>query len=411
MGAQQRLAIDSEQLNPYYARAHNYLELGPFEYNPAHYESQEDGRFRLRLDERQVRTKMWQFSPPTRFGSKYRQSIVDSSNLHLFTHANAVEIEATESVRLVTGIRIRTIDGKAHRVRARQFALACGSIQTARLLLCSNRQALSGLGNDRDLVGRYFMEHLEMGGAQLMLAEPSALDFYRHRFTQPRLPSGELALTLEAQQQHQVLNGTVSLRPGTFPEEMRSFFLNFTERGLGERLRSRARANQSGGRANSLPVSVDMRRDYQMQCRAEQAPNPASRVVLSSEKDALGMPQADLHWKLTALDKRSVRTLFQVLANEFGRTGLGRVQILDWLLEDEPMWPSFLSGGFHHMGTTRMHRDASQGVVDANCRVHSLANLFVAGASVFPTSGAPNPTLTLVALALRLSDHLKALSE
>ena len=119
------------------------------------------------------------------------------------------------------------------------------------------------------------------------------------------------------------------------------------------------------------------------------------------------MPYADLHWKLSELDKRSMRIFFEMVAQEFGRTGLGRVQILDWLLEDDTTWPSFLSGGFHHMGTTRMHEDPRQGVLDANAKVHSMENLYVAGASAFPTSGAPNPTLTLIALSLRLSDHLK----
>jgi choline dehydrogenase-like flavoprotein len=129
---------------------------------------------------------------------------------------------------------------------------------------------------------------------------------------------------------------------------------------------------------------------------------------LSAEKDALGMPRARLDWQLTELDKRSIRTYYQVLGRELGRTGIGRVQIRDWLLNDDRSWPSFLSGGWHHMGTTRMHNDPRQGVVDANCRVHGLSNLFIGGAAVYATAGAVNPTLTLVALALRLSDHLKA---
>jgi len=91
-----------------------------------------------------------------------------------------------------------------------------------------------------------------------------------------------------------------------------------------------------------------------------------------------------------------------------GRTGLGRVQLAEWLLDnDDTAWPSFLSGGWHHMGTTRMHADPRKGVVDSECQVHGVGNLYVAGSGVFSTSGAPNPTLTLVALTLRLSDNLK----
>jgi choline dehydrogenase-like flavoprotein len=130
-------------------------------------------------------------------------------------------------------------------------------------------------------------------------------------------------------------------------------------------------------------------------------------VTLSTEKDALGMPRAKLNWQLTELDKRSIRTFYQVLGREMGRTGNGRVQMRDWLLSDDRTWPSFVSGGWHHMGTTRMSADPKQGVVDANCRIHGLANLYIGGASVYPTAGAVNPTLTLVALSLRLADHLK----
>ena len=396
-----------DHLIPFYERAQQYVELGPFAYDTAYYEAQDADRRRLHFDERRIRSKMWQYSPPTRFGSRYRQPLIDSENVHLYTYANAVEIAANEPVRQAVGLSVKTPNGNSHRVTARHYVLACGTVQNARLLLCSNTQAPAGLGNDRDLVGRFFMEHIEMGGAQLILTEPSALSLYRHSFGGPRLPSAELGLSLEMQHEHRVLNGTASLRPGTFPAHMRSFFQNFTERGLGAWLREH---DPSDVPAVPPPVSVEVRRDFRMQCRAEQAPNPDSRVLLSNERDALGMPRADLHWKLTALDKRSIRVMFDELALEFGRTGLGRVQILDWLLEDDSSWPSFLSGGFHHMGTTRMHKDIAQGVVDANCRLHTIENLFLAGAAVFPTSGAPNPTLTLIALTLRLSDHLKGLS-
>jgi choline dehydrogenase-like flavoprotein len=149
-------------------------------------------------------------------------------------------------------------------------------------------------------------------------------------------------------------------------------------------------------------------RFFHLMTRQEQAPNPDSRVTLSAEKDALGMPRAKLDWRMTELDKRSIRAFYQLLGTEIGRTGMGRVQIRDWLLDDDRTWPSSISGGWHHMGTTRMHADPRQGVVDVNCRVHGLGNLYVAGSSVYPTAGAANPTLTLVALSLRLSDHLKS---
>ena len=116
---------------------------------------------------------MWQFSPPTRFGTKYRDAIVNSRNVHLYTHANVCEVEANDGLSAVDSLRVRTFDGKEYRVKARCYVLACCTIQNARLLLASNRRASAGLGNAHDLVGRYFMEHLEMPSGELVLAKPN----------------------------------------------------------------------------------------------------------------------------------------------------------------------------------------------------------------------------------------------
>jgi choline dehydrogenase-like flavoprotein len=127
-------------------------------------------------------------------------------------------------------------------------------------------------------------------------------------------------------------------------------------------------------------------------------------VRLIEERDALGVPRVQLEWRLSPLDKRTLWKGHRLLARALGRAGLGRLQVL--IEEDDHSWPTGLGGGRHHMGTTRMHADPKRGVVDANCRVHGMANLSVAGSSVFPTSGSANPTLTLIALALRLAEHL-----
>jgi choline dehydrogenase-like flavoprotein len=147
--------------------------------------------------------------------------------------------------------------------------------------------------------------------------------------------------------------------------------------------------------------------------RGEQAPNPDSRVMLSQERDALGVPQADLDWQLTALDKRTVAVLVDTLDQEFKRLGLGRVTPEAWLSDGKTAWPvdptvsNHPIGGYHHMGTTRMADTPASGVVDADARVHGIDNLYVAGSSVFPTSGWANPVLTTLALTLRLADYLK----
>jgi choline dehydrogenase-like flavoprotein len=149
-------------------------------------------------------------------------------------------------------------------------------------------------------------------------------------------------------------------------------------------------------------------RAYQLFTRVEQAPNPLSRVTLDTDTDALGMRRAMLHWELTPLEKRSIRTIYNLIGQQLGIATKGRIRLMEYLQDEhDNSWPEFTGGGWHHMGTTRMSNDPKQGVVDANCKVHGISNLFIAGSSCYVTAAAPNPTLTLVALTLRLSDHLK----
>ena len=408
--------IRREELDPFYARAHRILDLGPYEYDARDWVRRDRELAPLQLDPDAVWTKMWQFSPPTRLGTKYRDAIVNARNVHLYTHANVCEVEANDGLTAVQGLRIRTLDGKEYRARARHYVLACSTIQNARLLLASNRRATAGLGNASDLVGRYFMEHIEMPGGELVLAKshPAKMKMYAFDYGQTKA-RGELALSARVQRENRILNGTSSLEPGSPGEAVKSTF-QFLPPKMLEALMAWEKSGRKGPPpfvspeppvASSAPAPTP--RFFHLATRQEQAPNPDSRVTLSTERDALGMPRAKLDWRLTELDKRSIRTYYKLLGQEIGRSGVGRVQLRDWLRsDDDRSWPSFISGGWHHMGTTRMHADPRQGVVDADCRVHGLGNLSVAGASVYPTAGAANPTLTLVALSLRLSDHLKS---
>ena len=155
-----------------------------------------------------------------------------------------------------------------------------------------------------------------------------------------------------------------------------------------------------GELAGTLPVT-----GISVSTRIESTPNPDSRVRLGTERDALGMRRVELDWQLTELDKHSVVRMMELLASEFGRTGLGRVRVD--VEEGADSWPADLEGGWHHMGTTRMSDDPTRGVVDRDGRVHGVDNLYVAGSSVFATAGSGTPTMTIVALALRLADHLR----
>ena len=140
--------------------------------------------------------------------------------------------------------------------------------------------------------------------------------------------------------------------------------------------------------------------------QSEQAPDLESRVRLADETDPFGRARARLDWRVSDLDRRTVEVSTRTVAAEFARLGLGRIRLADWMLEGGDAWRDGLHWGHHHMGTTRMSSDPSAGVVDSDCRLHELSNVYVAGSSVFPTGGYMNPTLTIVALAIRLADHL-----
>src|SRR3989442_12255591 len=171
---------------------------------------------------------MGEFSPPTGFGPGYRDAVLGAPNVHLYAHAKVCEIEANEPLTAVDGLRVRSLDGKEHRVRARYYVLACCSIQNARLLLASNRRTPAGLGNAHDLVGRFFMEHIELPGAHLALAPDTPNPkMYAMEFgvTKAR---GELALNAALQREQRILNGTVSLEAAAPGEEAKSTFQRAT---------------------------------------------------------------------------------------------------------------------------------------------------------------------------------------
>jgi choline dehydrogenase-like flavoprotein len=152
----------------------------------------------------------------------------------------------------------------------------------------------------------------------------------------------------------------------------------------------------------------DLHQAFAIDIRLEQAPNPLSRVTLIGDKDELGVPRAALNWSFTSHEKRSMRKIYEIIGSQAGATGIGRVKLKEELWDEKNnTMPTSTSGGWHHMGTTRMSDDPKNGVVDADCKIHGIQNLFIAGSSCFPTGGGANPTFTIVALSIRLADHLK----
>lgn len=399
--------IQRTDLDPFYERAHKNIDLGPYNYSAAYWQKSDPSLISLPLDKNVVWDKMWQFSPPTRFGQKYRNTIVNAKNIHLYTYANVVDIGANENISFIREVTVKNHAGKTHTVRARYFVIACCSIQNARLLLASNRQAPKGLGNDNDLVGRYFMEHLEIKSAELWLAKPDPLKLYQIDFGVTKARA-ELAITEQQQTAHKILNGTASLMPLATARKVTPVIEVWSDDDPRKSSDKFKEGLQQAAQQTATMPDAKLHSAYELFTRVEQAPNPASRITLDTEKDALGMPRATLHWELTPLEKRSIRTIYELIGQQVGRAGIGRVRLMEYLQDEkDTSWPSFTGGGWHHMGTTRMSDDPKQGVVDRNCKVHGIDNLYIAGASCYVTAAAVNPTLTLIALTIRLADHLK----
>lgn len=396
-----------KELDPYYEKAQKIYQLGPYNYDLSFWEQQEKNYNALPFNDKVIWNKMWQFCESSRIGQVYADTIKEAKNIHLYTYANATNIVSNEALNKITEVEVKNHEGKNHAVKAKKFILACGTIQNVRLLLASNKQAKKGLGNENDVVGRYFMEHIETSTSDLYLFKDFKTDLYSWP-SNPRYTRAELAFTEETQKKHQLLNGTLGFLPLKVAKHFKPRMLtwqNEDPRKSADNVFANWREAAKLSKKNPNP---ETEKAYQLDIRIEQAPNPNSRVTLTAEKDALGVPLPNLNWELTSLDKKSIRRLNQLFAQQVGLSGIGRVQIRDWLRdENDDSFPEHTNGGWHHMGATRMNENPKMGVVDRNCKVHGIANLFVAGAACYPTSGAPNPTLTLTALTLRLSDHIK----
>ncbi len=404
--------IGYADLEPYLSRANAVLDLGPFDYSPATIVP-EGGGYQPFSADRLVH-KMWRYSvPPTNLGQKYRADLERTANVDLLLHANLTEIETDGTAATVTGFKVAALDGRSTRVRAKTYVLALGGLENPRLLMVSNRVIPSGLGNQNDLVGRFFMEHFDIGAGTVLAIEG---DWYASYL--PFMRAGQQMLCAlrpspAAQAREQILNSAAMFGQVRW-QHTRSPGYQALHQIKQEVLHGHLPAHLGtdlwkiltdlDGVVLSTWEKVDP--TTYIVVTAEQAPHPDSRVLLADERDALGLRRVDLDWRPQPIDKRTIRLLVRLIGEELGRLGLGRAQIADWIGADEVTWTEQLVGGFHQIGTTRMADHPSRGVVDRDCRLFGTDNLYLAGSSVFPTGGCANPTLNLVALALRLADHL-----
>jgi choline dehydrogenase-like flavoprotein len=370
-----------DELLPFYRKAQSVCQLGPYGYTADDWRGH--GVRPMAIEGGRIQSYAFQYSPPTRFGDVYREELRQAPNVVTYLGANAVDLETPAPPQRVSAVKVGCLAGTSFRVAARAFVLATGGIENARLLLLSDRVQPAGLGNSHDLVGRYFMEHIYLDAAADIRAPRGAIsDFYTSgHWVDGRRVRGILGLTPEVRRREHLTNYC-----GVIVEPSACLLTR-----LGNII--------ADVRAKPAP------RAYLVKNVMEQAPNPESRVTLGQDRDRLGCRLTALRWRLSSLDKFTAHRAHAILGEELSRSGLGQMRSL--MGREVDPWPTTVRGARHHMGTTRMHADSRRGVVDADCRVHGIANLYVAGSSVFPTSGAANPTLTIVALALRLAGHLQ----
>ena len=383
------------------------------------------------------------FSCPTDFGTRYAPRLQAARNVRVLLHANVTQLEVGEDGTQVRAVHVGTLTGKRMRVRARHFVLAAGGLEVARLLLASRDVHAQGIGNMHDVVGRYYMSHLAGTIGSMVLNGPvssvhhgytrdadgiycrrrfalSAVSqrrlgvgnfiarLHHPRITDPAHRCGPLSLLYLAKpfipyEYAMRLHGDATVDARTWWAHLRNLVTDlpntaafgwhlFTARKLAARkfpsIIVHPRANR---------FSVDF--------HAEQQPNRDSRVILCETRDALGMPQLMVDWRHAQGDVHTVRTALAVLARDVHESGVGRLDYDTDAVEAEML--RYGAYGGHHIGTARMGTDPRRSVVDGDGCVHGMENLYVAGAAVFPTSSQANPTLTIVALALRLADHLK----
>ena len=409
-------------LDEYYSRAHTVCELGDYEYSPDYWKS--NPALGLSSD---LEVKMFQFSPPTNFGTVYLAELEHASNLQVFLNANAVHLALEQDGGSVAHLECKTFQHKSFHVKATVYVLAMGGLEIPRLLLASHDVQTNGIGNGYDLVGRFFMEHpfLAAGVATSMPAEiPQAFLRLNYEIEQRHLaPLATLSLSAEKMRDERLLNSCAyfvkrplyKLRDAYHSRTMTDFkqvndILRHASApstqifpALGRSALGAARIAPTIARIILHKISPTFAWGIRFQLEA--GPNAESRVVLSEKKDALGLPRLDLKWQLTGQDLHSYRRFEELLFAALAQSGI-QARCFDQDV-DASGWPVTLQIGKHHMGTTRMDKNPRRGVVDDNGSVHSTANLFVASSSVFPTSGMANPTLTIVALSIRLADHIK----
>jgi choline dehydrogenase-like flavoprotein len=380
-----------EELKPHFKRAQDLVEAGSWGYDNSTFMMAALAPV-LKLGDGGVYTSWFQFSKtrdgvlPTHFGERYSDDLKRIPNLRVYLHANVTALNIAANAASLNTMDVATLGGGKFSVRPKMAVLAMGAVENARLMLASNGAAAAGVGNQNDLVGRFFADHpIPRDTATLVCFAGEMAGYYFNAApVNGALIRAAYAPTDDFKRSAKVMGSLTTVEN---PVEMTEL-------------------DKAAVVTAALAVGADASyaKAYSVGCGLELQPDPERRLTLTDTRDALGMPRLRLTNRVSDSDFQRYRDTMKELGRQLLAAGSGMIR-LNYRTRAE--WEGALDWGDHHLGTTRMHTDPKQGVVDANLRVHGLSNLFIAGSGVFPTYSASNPTMNLVALTLRLAQHIK----
>jgi choline dehydrogenase-like flavoprotein len=323
-----------------------------------------------------LRVRPFSTEPPARYGDEAGEPIWQDERVHVVLNTTLSRLVARSDRRAIEGVTLYSEQNGARTFSletAQRVVLAAGGMGNPQILLASGSDGAASVGNESDQVGRYLMEHPHFYDCAKMVVRESV------QIPDPPRTFGEFRTAL-------VPDDAAFEALGS-----RDVSFEVTETGAeDDDAIERFVISQLGGSA----------RVYSLTARSEMDADPENRVERMSGSDPAGLPRLRATCVLNADDLRTVLGHLHLMGETLATGEIGRVAIRNHSIFNE------LNGGGHIMGTTRMGVDPTTSVTDGNCRVHGYANLFVAGSSLFPSGGYANPTLTIVALAARLGDHL-----
>lgn len=322
-----------------------------------------------------------------RFRERYAEEIEQNKNIDLFLNANLVDIKLNDNLQTIESFTIRNYQLFKASFTAADYILAMGAIENARILLNANAQLKSGIGNNSDMVGKCFMEHFNVRMGEFIAntgkwGDSTGMQFFTTAHFAEKYNTGLSNITFGTVNQIKAYGRTA---------ELKAMFNRLSCRvGLSDHMQFLYKHDCIGeGIITSL---------------CEQFPNKKSQITLTDQQDSFGLNRIKLDWQLSEADTHSIRTSAIAAAEEFAKNNFGRVKLSSFIINESEKIE--VSHHAHQMGTTRMALSEKHGVVDTNSKVFGTSNLYIAGASVFPTGGGGNPTMPLLQLTFRLADHL-----